>query len=106
MDRNKLTRLRDWCEALLAADSAISEPEPEQPEPVDLDAWRISVRNRVLAGSGEKAALLGTLSTKPTVKAADIDAALGAGVSAERDRLRAAALARTAAEAEPKVLER
>jgi len=68
MMRDDLLRLRAWIDALLAAQAAADEPEPEQPEKPDLDAWRTSVRNRILAGSGDKAALLGTLSTEPTIR--------------------------------------
>jgi len=92
-ERDKLVKVVAWGKALLAADAVLAEPEPEQPEPVDVLAWRTSLRNQVLAGSGEKAALLGTLSTEPTVSDAEVDKALGAGMAAERDRLRLEALA-------------
>jgi len=112
MDPNKIRKLRAYCDALLKTRSVADESEPEQPEKPDLDAWRTSVRNRILAGSGDKAALLGTLSTEPTVTAADLrDAGLlsttAAELIAERDQVRAIALQRdseigaAAVEAEP-----
>ena len=70
----ELRKLRAYCEVLIAAHEVLAEPAPE-PTPevkVDLAAWKLSQSNRILAGSGDKAALLGTLSTEPTVKAADL----------------------------------
>jgi len=94
----KLRLLKQVVDFTLAAQGVLSESEPEQPEPVDVNAWRTSVRNRVLAGSGVKAAWLGTLSTEPEYGANDV-AALGVTAAAAvlltecRDELRAAALA-------------
>lgn len=109
--RENLTKLRDYVSALLDADAVMSEAVPESPEPVDLAAWKTSQRNRVLAGSGRKAELLGTLSTEPSIRDADldalgIDAEAAAVIKAERDRIRQAALALTVAPAAPKEIER
>ena len=64
----ELRKLRAYCDALIEAHAVLAEPPPEAPAAVDLAAWQTAQRNRVLAGSGDKAALLGTLSTAPTVE--------------------------------------
>jgi len=94
----KLKRLKEVVDFTLAAQVVLSESEPTDPEPVDVPAWRASVRNRVLAGSGVKAAWLGTLSTEPEYGATDLagmgmTAAAAALLVGCRDDLRAAALA-------------
>jgi len=70
----ELKKLRAYCDALIAAQAVLAEAPPEyQPEvKVDLTAWKLSQSNKILAGSGDKAALLGTLSTEPTVKEGDL----------------------------------
>ena len=72
----ELKKLQSYCGELIAAHEVLAEPAPEAtPEvKVDLAAWKLSQSNRILAGSGDKAALLGTLSTEPTVKATDLTA--------------------------------
>lgn len=74
MDTKKLEsfrKLHSYLGALIQAQDVLAEPAPEDvPEQkADLAAWETSRRNRILAGSGDKAALLGTLSTPPTVDA-------------------------------------
>lgn len=101
MNRDKLTKLQTYIAALLAAQAVADEPEPEQPEEIDLDAWKVSQRNRILAGAGDKAALLGTLSTEPTVDAVELaelglDSKVAASLVTERDRVRSVAVALTA----------
>jgi hypothetical protein len=95
-----LVRLMESIRALLDADDALSEPVPLPPEPLDLDVWRTGIRNRVLASdpASVKAALLGTLTDKPTVVAADLESVGLTKTQAEliiteRDKARAAALA-------------
>jgi len=97
----KLQLLKQIVDFTLAAQAVLSEEEPtvQEIEPVDIIAWRISIRNRVLAGSGVKAAWLGTLSTEPEYGVDDL-LSLGAltPTAAQlltncRDDLRAAALA-------------
>ena len=96
----KLRLLKQVVDFTLAAQDVLSEEEPQDPEPVDVVKWKISMRNRVLAGSGVKAKWLGTLSTKPEYSAMDLE---GLGVTPKsaklladcRDELRATALALT-----------
>lgn len=82
-------------ESLTAAKGCETSAESiQQPEPLDEAAIKTSLRNQVLAGSGVKAAFWGTLSTPPTVTAADLQAAglsaaAASQIIAERDRLRA-----------------
>ncbi len=105
MDTAKLRKLRNTINALLQASEVMDEPMPKAERDMSAEeatAWKTSQRNRVLAGSGDKAEFLGTLSTEPVVSAADLEAM---GVSktdaaemvAERDSLRAEALALTVA---------
>jgi len=96
----ELRKLRAYCDVLIAAHEVLAEPVPE-PTPevkVDLAAWKLSQSNRILAGSGEKAELLGTLSTEPTVKAGDLTKldiypSMEEELLAARDEIRVAALA-------------
>lgn len=97
---NKLRLLKEVVDFTIAAQEVLSEPEPtDQPAvPADLIAFRTAVRNRVLAGSGEKAKWLGTLSTpplygKPDVLALGVTDAAATLLVACRDELRAMALA-------------
>lgn len=68
--RAALQKLRDYCQAALDVDAVLAEPEPK-PVEVDLEAWKIAQQNRILASAPDsaKAALVGTLSTEPTVTA-------------------------------------
>jgi hypothetical protein len=95
----ELRKLRAYCSELIAAHEVLAEPAPEAKEAVavDLAAWKLSQSNRILAGSGEKAELLGTLSTEPTVKAGDLTKldvypSTEAELLAARDDIRKAAL--------------
>jgi len=95
---DKLELLKQVIDFTLAAHSVLSQPEPEEPEPIDLAAFRTKIRNQVLAGSGVKAKWLGTLSTEPEYGTADL-LDLGAFTPAAvqlltdcRDELRAVAL--------------
>ena len=93
----KLRKLKEIVDFTIAAQEVLVQPEPQVPEPVDLAGFRTAVRNQVLAGSGVKAEWLGTLSTPPTLGAADVQAlgltaAVATLVTGCRDELRAAAL--------------
>ncbi len=96
---DQLRKIDAYFDALQAAKDVIAQAENiTQPEPVDVVALKTSLRNQVIAGSGDKAAFFGTLTTEPTVTQADLELmglkSLHAGaVIAERDRLRTAALA-------------
>lgn len=94
MDTEQITRLRDWLSALLEARSTIegasAGPLPLPVPPVDANLF---ARNLVLGGSGNKAALLGTVASEPTVDRDDLrNAGLLAGMAddliIERDELR------------------
>ena len=103
---DEIKKLRAYLDAIIEASAVIAEEQPKDPEPVDVAAWKTSVRNRILAGSGDKAALFGTLSTEPTVaekELTDLDVypSLAADICTARDDIRAAALALTAVVAEP-----
>ena len=102
MDPNRIRKLRAYCDALLAAKSATdsAQPKPEEPQAV-VDSWRRETSNLVLAGSGDKAALLGTLSSEPTVDAAQLctlglDADTAAEIVDDATAARAEALKRRA----------
>lgn len=106
MDIAELKKLRAYLDAIIEAEAVIAEKPPEDPAPVDVAAWATSVRNRILAGSGDKAALFGTLSTAPVVvekSLTDLDVypSLAADICKRRDEIRAEALARPAVAAEP-----
>jgi hypothetical protein len=97
--RAGMVRLEAYAKSIVAAIDALNELPPEdQPGVVaDVQGWKNSVRNRILAGSGDKAAFFGTISTEPVVTAQDladlgIDGQVAVDLIAERDRLRAAAL--------------
>lgn len=80
-----------------AAEKAVAENARQTADAQFRDAV-VSARNLVLAGSGEKAELLGTLSTEPTadskaLEAAGLDAAAAAALLVKATELRAAALA-------------
>jgi hypothetical protein len=107
IDLSNLRKLRAYLDALLQASEVLAEepPKPVEAKSVDLAAWAVSQRNRVLAGSGDKADLLGTLSTAPVVDdkvlaAVGADAEIAKAIITARDELRSAALALTA-EAKP-----
>jgi len=108
MKIEEVIKLRNYLDALIDAEAVLAEPPPQPVEAVavDLDAWKVAQRNRVLAGSGDKAALLGTLSTAPTVDdkalaALGADAEVAKALIAARDATRAAALALTAVAVKP-----
>ena len=71
---DELRKLQAYCGVLLDAHAVLAEKPPEvrAEVKVDLNAWRTSQSNRVLAGSGDKAALLGTLSTVATLTKEDL----------------------------------
>ena len=111
---DNLRKLRSYLDALIVASEVLAEPEPKAVEavPVDLEAWKLSKRNRILAGSGDKAEILGTLSTPPTVDdkalaAVGADPEVSKAIITARDSFRADALALTAfaVEAPEKVAE-
>jgi hypothetical protein len=91
-------KLSLWYKAIADAEDALAAMPKDKSEidpgtPVDVDqAYRdavVTARNTVLAGSGEKAELLGTLSTPPT---ADAKALTDAGLEGkENDELLAKA---------------
>jgi len=102
--RAGLVRVREHVGAMVTALEALNEtpPEPDsklsaaENEQADLD-WRKSVRNRVLAGGGEKALFFGTLSTEPVIAVRDLidlgwEEGMANDIITERDKLRAAAL--------------
>jgi len=97
MERDTLLKLKAWAEALLQAKDALAAVPPVNPEPVDVAAFLTAQRNQVLANSGDKAALLGTLSTPPVLSEADLAKVVGAALAdafrKDRDICRAAALA-------------
>ncbi len=97
---SELRKLRTYCDELILAHEVLAEPAPASTPEVkpDLAAWKLSRSNRILAGSGDKAALLGTLSTAPVVdeKALtdlDVYPSLAAELVKARDEIRVAALA-------------
>jgi hypothetical protein len=107
---SELRKLRTYCGELIAAHEVLAEPAPEAKEAVavDLTAWKLSQSNRILAGSGDKAALFGTLSTEPTMDAKALATALdlypsaAEAIVAEAVKIRAEALA---LDLTPKVVE-
>lgn len=108
MKIEEITKLRNYLDALIQANNVLAEPAPEAVEakPIDLAGWKTSQANKVLAGSGDKAALFGTLSTAPAVteKALtdlDVYPSLAADIVKRRDEIRVTALALTAAPAKP-----
>lgn len=109
MDIAELKKLRAYLDAIIEAEAVIAEKPPEDPAPVDVAAWQTSVRNRILAGDGDKAALLGTLSTEPTVNEKsltdlDVYPSLAADIVKRAGEIRTSALALTAAK--PLVVEK
>lgn len=108
MKIEEVIKLRNYLDTLIQAEAVLAEPEPKpvEAQPVDLDAWKLIQRNKLLAGSGDKAALLGTLSTEPAVteKALtdlDVYPSLAADIVRRAGEIRTAALALTVA---PKVV--
>jgi len=101
--RDQLRKQVAYSQALLDAEEVLASAPSEEiapvPDPIDLVALRTSIRNRVLAGSGDKAAILGTLSTEPAKDAKtlsaelDIYPSLAEAMVEEAGRLREAALA-------------
>jgi len=96
--RAGLEKLRAYAESMITALDALDEqpPEDKPAESADMVGWKNSVRNRVLAGSGEKAAFFGTISTEPVIAARDLqdmgfDVATAEALIDERDKMRAAA---------------
>lgn len=63
MDINELIRLRDILVALVDAEYTL-----------DTEEQNLSTSNKVLASSGVKAEVLGTLSSVPTISAKDLSA--------------------------------
>lgn len=108
MKIEELVKLRNYLDALIQAEAILAEPAPEPVEAkaVDLAAWQTAQRNRVLAGSGDKAALLGTISTAPVVdeKALtdlDVYPSLAADIVKRAGEIRATALALTPVAVKP-----
>lgn len=111
MKIEEVIKLRNYLDALIQAEAVLAEPAPEPVEAkaVDLAAWQTAQRNKILASSGDKAALLGTLADAPavtekTLTDLDVYPSLAADIVKRRDEIRAAALALTIApkvEAEP-----
>lgn len=95
--RTGMVKLQAYTSGVIAALDALNEQPPENASAEDEGAWRKSVRNRIIAGGGEKARFFGTISTEPVVMAPDLEQ-LGftretaEALVAERDKLRAMAL--------------
>lgn len=94
-------KLSLWYKAIADAEDALAAMPKDKAEldtgtPVDLDqAYRdavVTARNTVLAGSAEKAELLGTLSTLPTADTKALEAAGLAGAECAELLAKAAAL--------------
>jgi hypothetical protein len=88
-----LQTIRDANNALIEAEEELVDEDPKPPK--DRDIIRVVARNKVLAGDGVKSEVLGTISTPPTLDAAElITLGLpdGADIVAEVARLRKAAL--------------
>jgi len=99
LNLDEIRKLHNYLGAILAAEAVLAEAEP--PEPVDLTAWKTSQANRILAGSGDKADLFGTLSTEPVViekSLTDLDVypSLAADIVKRAGEIRVAALAKVA----------
>lgn len=99
--RKAIAYLTALCDAHDAVESgkAIDTAKPES-APVDTTAQKTTAQNIALAGSGDKAALMGTISTEPTITSkelvdAGIDEKLAVEIITERDAIRADALALT-----------
>ena len=97
--RAGMVKVKAYAESIITAIDALNETQPEdQPGQVaDVQGWKNSVRNRILAGSGEKAAFFGTISTEPVVAARDLeglgfDPDTAKALTDTRDELRDAAL--------------
>ncbi len=104
LNLDEVRKLHNYLGVILAAEAVLAEPEPQAPEPVDVEAWKVSQANRILAGSGDKAALMGTLSTAPvvvekTLTDLDVYPSLAADLVKRRDEIRATALAQGTADA-------
>ena len=65
----KLLKLRAYLDAAISAIQAAEAPPLDPQLPVEFTAYKTSIRNRILAGFGEKAELLGTLTTEPVADA-------------------------------------
>lgn len=97
-DYTKAQRLKNYIEALAASKSVVEQVAGiVQPDPIDEAAIKTMCRNQIVAGSADKAAFFGTLTTAPTVTASDLQAlgmsaVAATAVIAERDRVRALAL--------------
>jgi len=95
---DRLIKLRNYCDVLVEAQGILEEPPPKKAAEPDLEAWGISQRNRVLANSGDKAELLGTLTQPPLVTLKELtglqlETGLAEEMLAARDEIRAQAAA-------------
>ena len=93
-------KLDNYLDALAACKSLVDQLDnpPSQPEPIDIQAFKVSLRNQVIGGSGDKAAFFGTISTQPTVTSLDLQdmglkATAANAIITERDALRAKVMA-------------
>ncbi len=97
-DYSKTRTLENYIEAMNASKGVIDTVAAiKQPEPVNVDEIKTMCRNQIIAGSTDKAAFFGTITTLPTVTAANLQslgmtAAAAAIMIAERDRVRELAL--------------
>jgi len=109
--RDDLLKLRGYIDALLESQAAVDgiEAVENPPAPPDPVAALRSIRNIVLAGSDDKAELMGTMEAEPVV---DVDALRELGVLAStanamiaaRDSIRDAALALSAQVDQPPIV--
>jgi hypothetical protein len=108
----KAKKLISYLSALIAAKEEIARynaelEKPPEPTP-DPELQKTITSNKVLAGDGDKALLLGTFSTAPTIDAKALQdlgyAAVDAEAAiAERDKLRTEAIAIAPVVITPKV---
>lgn len=97
---SKSDELQEYLFALKLGKQAIVKGQnpPPPPEPIDINAWKLSFRNQVIAGSSYKSNFFGTATEEPTVtaetlKSLGLTATAANAIIAERDKIRADALA-------------
>lgn len=97
--RDDLVKLRSYIDALIQGLDGLAgaEPPPTPPAP-DPQDYLVAARNSVLAGSGDKAGLFGTLVEAPVVTSQELRdlgllASQADAIIAARDGARAQALA-------------
>ena len=97
-EEDPFVRIQKWTTALIQAEESVNGAAlvDRSAVKVDVDAALTSARNVALAGDGEKARLLGTLSTEPEVSLEEL-AAAGFSDEAARALLERANKARQAA---------